>query len=232
MSWYEDFLLSNVRSFAENGITAIKIQDETVTPGPAAPRTVARMAALGHAVRRTFPDLTLGIIVQAHDATAAMDIADACDASFIRQKVFAGAAITAEGLREALGPQSVAHRQTIARRDIHIYADVQDRTSAPMGGVISEQAARWTQQLGADALVITGSTFDDTLARIDAARRFGVTAPILIGGSVTTANVRQALEASDGVIVSSSLVRPDAERDAFDRWDPALIRQFIEAANP
>lgn len=34
MGWYENFVLSNARVFVENGISAIKLQDETVEPGP------------------------------------------------------------------------------------------------------------------------------------------------------------------------------------------------------
>lgn len=231
MAWYEDFLLSNARRFVENGITAIKVQDETVLSGPADERIIARMASLGHAVRREFPSLTLGIIVQAHDPKAALAIADACGAHFVRLKIFAGAAINAEGVRQALGPDAVAYRDAIGRPDIKIFADVQDRTSVPLQNVPSEVAAGWTERLGADALVITGSDYQDTKERIARARTSGVKSPILIGGSVTKDNVQDALSVSNGVVVSSSLVRPGATRDAFDRWDPSRIRQFMEAAS-
>ncbi|MEQ8657598.1 MAG: BtpA/SgcQ family protein [Hyphomicrobiales bacterium] len=231
MAWYEDFLLSNAKCFVENGIKAVKIQDETVVSGHASERTIARMASLGHAMRREFADLCLGIIVQAHDPKAALAIADACGASFVRQKIFAAAAVNAEGVRQALGPDAVAYRDSIGRPDIQIYADVQDRTSVPLENVPSELAAHWTERLGADALVITGSDFADTKDRIAKARAYGVTAPILIGGSVTKDNVQDALSVCDSVVVSSSLVRPGAAPDALDRWDPSLIRQFMERAN-
>ncbi len=231
MAWYEDFLLSNAKSFVENGIKAIKVQDETVVSGRASERTIARMASLGRTVRKEFADLFLGIIVQAHDAKAALAIADACGASFVRQKIFAAAAVNAEGVRQALGPDAVAYREAIGRADIQIYADVQDRTCVPMENVPSDMAAHWTERLGADALVITGSDFADTKDRIAKARAYGVKAPVLIGGSVTKDNVKESLGVCDSVVVSSSLVRPGAARDAFDRWDPSRIRQFMEHAN-
>ncbi|MEM1049930.1 MAG: BtpA/SgcQ family protein [Pseudomonadota bacterium] len=229
MNWYEDYVLSNAKTFVENGITSIKIQDETVEPGPMAQRSMARMACLGHALKREFPSLDLGIIVQAHDPVAALAIADACGAGFVRLKVFAGAAVTAEGLREALGPEAVAYRERIGRADIRIYADVHDRTSVPTAPVPNAMAAAWTAKLGADALVVTGATFVDTTDRISAARRDGVSKPILIGGSVTTDNVGQALDAADGVIVSSALRRKGAAPDAMDRWDGAAVRAFMDA---
>src|SRR5687767_10532662 len=89
-AWYEDYLLANLRVFVESGIEAVKLQDETRDPGPASAETIARMSALAHACRREYPALTLGVIVQAHDPRAALSVAAAVDAHFVRLKVFAG----------------------------------------------------------------------------------------------------------------------------------------------
>ncbi|WP_371153868.1 BtpA/SgcQ family protein [Jannaschia sp. 2305UL9-9] len=231
MAWYEDFVLSNARSYVENGITAIKLQDETVEAGPAQARTLARTATLGAAMRREFPDLELGIIVEAHDPVAAIAVADACDAAFVRLKIFVGAMVNSGGTREALGPEAIAFRNRIGREDIQILADVHDRTAVPLTDVPNEMAAHWASRLGADALVITGSSFDDTLDRIARARDMGIKTPTVIGGSVTAANVTRALSAADMIVVSSALLRDGAADDAMDRWDPTKIRRFMEAAN-
>lgn len=231
MAWYEDFVLSNARSYVENGITAIKLQDETVEAGPAQARTIARTATLGAAMRREFPGLELGIIVEAHDPIAALAIADACDAAFVRLKIFIGAMVNAGGRREALAPEAIAFRDRIGRKDIQILADVHDRTAVPLTNVPNEMAASWAARLGADALVITGSSFDDTLDRIARAGKAGIKTPTVIGGGVTAANVTRALGAADMVVVSSSLLRDGAAEDALDRWDPARIRNFMEAAS-
>ena len=228
MSWYEDYVVSNARIFVENGISSIKLQDETTAPANAAPRTVARMARLGAALKRAFPKLDLGIILQAHDAEAALAVADGCDASFVRLKIFAGAAVNADGPRAALGPAATAYRDAIGRRDIRILADVHDRTAVPMAPVPNDVAAEWAAKLGADALVITGASFDDTLDRIAGVRARGLRTPVWIGGGVTHSNVQRALDAAEGVIVSSSLRRDGAASDAMDRWDGARVRAFMD----
>ena len=65
------------------------IQDQT--PGERAGlKNVAILSALGRTVKRMFPDLSLGIILEANNPSAAMYIANACGADFIRQKVFIG----------------------------------------------------------------------------------------------------------------------------------------------
>ena len=175
MSWYEDFLFSNARIFVDAGISAIKVQDETREEGAAAIQTVARMAALGRAFRREFPGVSLGIIVQAHDAKAPLAIADACDADFVRMKVFVGAAVNAEGMRNALNVSAMQYRDLIGRTDIRIYADVHDRTCVPLAGMPHDTAAVWAQSLGADGIILTGANFADTLAALQMA--FGDTWP-------------------------------------------------------
>lgn len=230
IGWYEDFLLSNARIFVDAGVCAIKVQDETREPAAAQPRTIARMGALGRAFRRAFPDVELGIIVQAHDAVAPLAIADAADAHFVRLKIFTGAAVNAEGRRNALGVDATAYRAAIGRPDIQIYADVHDRTCVPLVPVANETAALWAQSLGADSLVITGSSFDDTLDRIGKARAAGVKRPIIIGGSVTTENVRTALSHADAVIVSTALLRDGAAHDDMALWDADKVRRFMDAA--
>lgn len=230
IAWYEDFLLSNTRIFAEGGIKAVKIQDETREAGAATPQTVARMSALGRAFRKEYPDMQLGIIVQAHDAIAPLAIADAADAHFVRLKIFVGAAVNAEGMRNALSVAATRYRSDIARPDIKIYADVHDRTCTPLTPVSNETAALWAQSMGADSIIITGSSFEDTLSRIGAARSAGVKRPILIGGGVSADNVAKALEAADAVIVSTSLLRDGAAHDDFNLWDKDKVLRLMEAA--
>jgi predicted TIM-barrel enzyme len=231
MAWYEDFLLSNAGIFVQEGIQAIKIQDETRETGAAAQRTVARMAVLGRMLRNEFPQVRLGIIVQAHDAIAPLAIADAAGAEFVRLKVFVGAATNAEGLRNGLSVQAGDYRQHLGRPEISVFADVHDRTCQPLNAVSDLTAALWAQSMGADSLVITGANFSDTLNRLREARAGGVHLPLTIGGGVNADNVRTALAAADRVVVSTALMRDGAPPDAFDLWDKHKVSAFMDAAH-
>lgn len=229
-AWYEDYLLGNARVFYEAGIEAIKLQDETRERGRASLETVARTAALGRALRGEFPSLALGIIVQAHDPQAALAIAAAIDADFVRLKVFVGAVVSDEGLREGLGAEAIGYRTLLAADHIRILADVHDRSSYPLAAISNEAAALWAKGMGADGLVITGQTFAETLDRIRRARAAGITIPIVIGGSVNAGNVGEALALADAVIVSTSLLRRDAGKDELIRWDLDAARRLVRAA--
>ncbi len=228
MAWLEDYVLSNVEVFVKGGIDAVKIQDQTREHGAANPRSVARLAALTRLVRRTYPDLSLGVIVQAHDAVAPLAVADAADADFVRLKVFVGAVLNAEGQRDALSLAATAARAEMGRPDIAILADVHDRTSHPLGDVPHETAATWAQKAGADALVITGHDFADSLTRIEAARAAGVTWPVFVGGGVTADNVRSALDVANGVVVSTSIMRKDPFATDLVRWDLDAVRHLVD----
>ncbi|WP_205963846.1 BtpA/SgcQ family protein [Pseudoruegeria sp. SK021] len=227
MSWYEDYLLTNAEAFVTGGITAIKIQDETRQEGSASAQTIARMSALGRVFKQAHPDVMLGIIVQAHDAVAPLCIADACGADFVRLKVFVGTSVNAEGTRNALSVQAEACREDLNRRDIAIMADVHDRTSVALSRVNDATAAGWAQGMGADAIVLTGDSFDDSCAKIAAVRQAGVKRPLYIGGGINGDNAKRALEIADGIVVSTSLMRKDAADSDLLRWDVDAVRQLM-----
>jgi predicted TIM-barrel enzyme len=230
MAQLEDYVLANAAVFAEAGVPALMLQDATREVSPASPETLAIMGSLGRLLRAEFPQLQLGIIIQAHDPRAALAVAHAVGAGFVRIKVFVGGVMAADGPRDGLATMARAYRHHPGREDIGILADVHDRTSYPRTDVPHEQAALWAQQLGANGLILTGATFDESLDRIRRARAAGVRVPILIGGSVTEANVGAAFEHADGVIVSTSLMKKDVAAGQGVRWDVAAARRFMEAA--
>lgn len=230
MAFLEDYTLANAEVFVSAGIRRIMLQDQTRQRGPASPETIAITAALGRALKLAFPTVTLGIIVEAHDAVAPIAIAHASGADFVRLKVFIGAAMTMEGHKEALAVDALTYRHQLRRDDIAILADVFDRTCVPLIDVPPEHAALGAERLGADVLVITGATFSESLERIAKARAAGVKRPILLGGSVTAGNVGEALTVADGAIVSTALMRSGAgPRDRL-AWDRQKAAAFMAAA--
>lgn len=226
-SWLEDYVMANARVFAEAGVPALKLQDQTRATAAASAETVARMAALARLVRAEFPRLRLGVILQAHDAEAPLAVAAAAGACFVRLKVYVGAVLGAEGTRQGLAVAARAWRATHAP-EVAILADVFDRTTVPLVPVPTGQAARWAEQHGADGLVLTGTDLADSLARIRQARRAGVTVPILLGGGVTAETAGEALAEADGVIVSTALMLPEPR--GLVRWCRDRVRRLMDGA--
>ncbi|WP_182422230.1 BtpA/SgcQ family protein [Aureimonas sp. ME7] len=230
-AFLEDYVLANTRVFLDAGIHRIMLQDQTRQKGPATAETIAVTAALGRTMKRENPELSLGIIVQAHDAVAPLAIAHASGADFVRLKIFVGAAMTMEGTREPLAVEARTYRHQIRRDDIAILADVFDRTCVPLIDVSPEEAAKGAVKFGADGLVITGATFSESLARIRAAKAAGVVRPILLGGSVTSENIAETLAVADGAIVSTDLMRRGAGPADLLHWDTEKARRLVDAAH-
>ncbi|WP_349507388.1 BtpA/SgcQ family protein [Agrobacterium pusense] len=231
MAFLEDYVAANTEVFVKAGIRRIMLQDQTRQYGPATPATVAVTSALGRSMKLQFPEISLGIIVQAHDAIAPLAIAHASGADFVRLKIFVGAAMTIEGTKEALAAQARAYRHDLRRDDIAILADVFDRTCVPLIDIPPQEAAVAAVRMGADALVLTGSSFEDSLARITAAKAAGVRRPIFLGGSVDASNVAKSLKVADGAIVSSSLMLKGAKANSTLQWDIEKAKRFMDAAN-
>jgi predicted TIM-barrel enzyme len=230
MTWLEDWAVGNAGVFARAGLPWVKLQDQTRVPGPASSEVVAVMASLARLIRAEHPGLGLGVIVEAHDPEASLSIAHAAGADFVRLKVFVGGAMTAWGPRHALAAGAVAHRARLGREDIAILADVHDRTSVPLSSEGQPEAAGWARRAGADGLVITGSDMEDTLSRIAAVRAEVPSLPVLAGGGVDAGNVGRVLAAAQGVIVSTSLMRRDAEEGDPIRWDGEACLRLVDAA--
>ena len=231
VGWLEEYVATNARVFAEAGVPWVKLQDATRSADTAArPETLALMASLGRLIRQECPELGLGIIIEAHDPRAAIAVAHATGAGFVRLKVFVGGMMTAQGPRYGLGAEALAYRAQIGAEGIATLADIHDRTAFSLTPESQPFAAEWAEKTGADGLIITGADLDDSCARIDALRKAGITRPVLIGGSVSARNVVQALGVAQGVIVSTALMRKDAAPSDMLRWDRETCLRFMDAA--
>ena len=230
MNWLEDYVLKNLAVFAEGGVPAVILQEETLNPGQSRPENIAVLSALARIARHEFPDLHLGIIVQAHDPLAPLAIAHASGASFVRIKVFVGAMLKAEGIQQGCGVEARDYRAMLGREDIQILADVHDRTGYPVTDEPIETAAEWAGHHGADGLILTGFTYDESLQYLDSVRKSGIRKPLLLGGGADESNVAEVLEHAQGVIVSSALKRKDIAPDDLVLWDLDSVKRFMDAA--
>jgi predicted TIM-barrel enzyme len=92
------------------------------------------------------------------------------------------------------------------------------------------QAAGWAAHLGANGLVLTGSTFAESIEYLQAVRGAGIRVPRLLGGSATAENVGEVLANAEGVIVSTALFRDGAPNHQLVQWDYDKTARFMERA--
>ncbi len=228
MAELEDYVLANCSVFVQNGLDTLYLQDENLSAGRALEETTAVVSALGRLAKREIPALKLGIIIEAHDGIAPIAIAHACGADFVRLKVFAGAMLKAPGLQQGCGIEAVQYRAAIGA-EVAIFADAHDRTGYPLAGVPIQAVTDWVSRTGADAVILTGMTYAQSLEYLDIGRKTVKGKPIILGGGVTIDNIAEVLRHADGAVVSSSLMLDRDVKGSPVHWDAGKIRRFMEA---
>ena len=190
--------------------------------------TVAAMARAAAAVAGAV-DLPLGINVLRNDGLAAVSIAAAVGASFVRVNVLTGTMTTDQGPIVGKAAE-IARLRASLRQDIAIAADVMVKHAVPPPGLTLAAAARDTwERGGADSLVISGDSTGQPVSRADleALRHNVPDAPLLIGSGVSAATVAGLLEIADGVIVGTSIKTGAVTTAAVD---PGLAAALTAAA--
>ena len=171
--------------------------------------------------------IPVGVNVLRNDARAALAIAAATGAAFIRVNVLSGTMYTDQG--PIIGNAAeVARTRAVLCPDVAVLADVFVKHATPPPGLTLESAAHdLADRGGADALIVsgtgTGSPLDiRDLRRVRAATRI----PLFAGSGVTPATVAEILAIADGVIVGSALKEGGAARGPVD---PERAAAFIAA---
>lgn len=221
--------LEETRALGQVGVDALMVQNLGDLPVDhwAAPAQIAWMTRLAAAVSEE-AGLPVGLNLLENDAAAMLACATAAGLDFVRVKVFVGVMITPSGMESGAAFQAQKARSSLrATQTVAILADVHDRTGIPLGGRDLGEDIREAVDLGgADALVLTGSSFDESIAYLEAGRRRAPGTPRVIGGGASAANIQRVFEVAEGAIVSSSLKDSGS---AFGRIDPAKAREFMEA---
>jgi uncharacterized protein len=226
-----DAALADARALAEGGFDALLLENYGDAPfarGRVAAATVAAMAVVAREVRRAFPDVALGVNVLKNDGRAALAVATAAGARFIRVNVHAGAVVADQGL-----VQSQAHDLLRDRRlldaDVKIFADVQGKHAVPVAPVDVEQEARDLVHRGlADALVVSGKATGEMtpIADVKRVRSAVPDTPLLVGSGVTADTAGELLSIADALIVGTSLKR---DGRVLNPVDPARVRRLVDA---
>ena len=191
------------------------------------PETVAAMARVVASVVASSP-APVGVNVLRNDARAALAIATASGARFIRVNVHTGTMWTDQGAIEGRAAETLRARAALGA-DVAILADVLVKHATPPPGLtVAAAADTWSRGL-VDALVVSGTGTGQAtdLRRVEEARRGAPGAPVLVGSGVTPATVRQVLDTADGAIVGTSLTAAGRAGSGVDR---SKVRTLVQAA--
>lgn len=223
-----DDALNEASILADGGVDALMVQNLGDFPlsHNVTPAQVAAMTRVAAEIRRSLR-VPVGINFLENDVEAMLAVCRAADLDFIRVKVFVGAMVTPSGVLEGAAHEVMRLRKTLRLENVGVLADVHDRTGVPLGGRKLGPDIHDAVELGrADSLVLTGSSFQESLDFLKLAKKMYPKVPRLLGGGSTVHNLKETFELADGIIVSSSL---KDTKTAFGRFDPGRVRQYMNA---
>lgn len=218
-------------TLAEAGFPALIVENFGDAPFHAdtvPPETVAAMTRAVEAVSSS--GAVIGVNVLRNDAAAALGVAAATGARFIRVNILTGIMYTDQGPIVGRAAEIMRKRESLAP-DVEVWADVMVKHSAAPYGIDARQSALDTVERGlADAVIVSGSGTGEELD-VSEATLVKEAVPegtrIVAGSGATGDNLGRLLGVVDTVIVGSS-IKFDGQADR--RPDPERATAFVKQA--
>jgi membrane complex biogenesis BtpA family protein len=213
-----------------HGLIMENTHDRPYLNGEAGPEIVASMAVIGQEVRRAAP-LPLGMQILAGANQAALAVALACGASFIRVEGFVFAHVADEGLIESSAGTLLRYRKAIGAERIRVFADIKKKHSAHAitADVSLVETAKAAEFFLVDGVIISGvATGEPTDAAEVRAVAAAVGVPVLVGSGVTSRNIRE-YDAADALIVGSDVKTGGVWSGPLDEARVHALRRAFDA---
>ena len=225
-----NFALNDAENYLKGGINTVIVEnfgDAPFSCGAVDPHTAAYMTHAILKIKEKFPDLKIGVNVLRNDGKAAIGIAAATGAGFVRINVLTYAMVTDCGIIEGNAREINMYRKLL-NPEIKVYADILVKHAFPLNEYHPVQVAKDTAlRGGADAIILTGestgATADVKLLHI--LKEELRNTRILIGSGVSIENIVEYKEA-DGFIIGTSLKKYSLVDNPVD---PGRVKQIVEA---
>jgi membrane complex biogenesis BtpA family protein len=222
-------VLEDAAALVEGGAHAAILEnfgDAPFYPGRVPAITIAHMTALAAEVRREF-ELPLGVNVLRNDGLAALAIAHAAGAQFIRVNVLCGARLTDQGVIQGIAHDLLRERAALDS-EIRIFADVNVKHSAPLAACpLADEVADLIHRGGADAVIVSGAATGKP-ADLEELREVKAAAgpnPVLVGSGASAETISYHLSHADGFIVGTGIKRDGRVENGID---PQRVRALVE----
>lgn len=201
--------LSDAGVLADAGFDAIILENFGDAPFPAGPvdTHVAAFVAVLAAEVKSRHVLRVGINLLRNDARAAMGVAAASGADFIRVNIHTGAMLTDQGILQGDAHGTLRYRRELGAC-VQVCADVHVKHAVPLAAQDIGQVAHETHHRGgAEVLIVTGDGTGKQADRAHVTRvRAAVpAATVWVGSGVTAETVSGWAQLAHGAIVGTAL---------------------------
>jgi membrane complex biogenesis BtpA family protein len=229
--------LKDSRAYARAGFDGLVLEnfgDAPFWPERVGPETVAAMSRIARAIRLDQPGLALGVNVLRNDGEAALAVAAAAEAEFIRVNVLSGVSHSDQGTLTGRAAAILRLRRQLDSA-VRIFADV-DVKHAVMAAHRDplHQAEDLVERAGADALLVsgraTGEAPDGALVDRLAARFPAI--PVLVGSGLSAANAGLLLARAAGALVGTAVKQGRLTRNPVDSAEAVALVAAVRALTP
>ena len=227
-----DQALAELEVFKRHQLDSVIVEnfrDMPYFPGRVPVETVAAMAAISREVVRA-ADMPVGINVLRSDGEAAIAVATASGAHYVRINVHMGAVVADQGIVQGSSQFSVRLRSALKSRAL-IFADVDVKHAAPIARRSLDVETRDLTERGlADAVIVSGDRtgVETSVTDVDIVRR-STALPLLVGSGATPENIEQMLPKVNGLIVGSYFKKDGAGHNLVDESRvQRFVRRFAE----
>lgn len=201
-----DQALAELEIFKRHGVDGVIIEnfrDKPFYPKKVPAETIAAMTAVGREIVKE-ASMPVGINVLRNDGAAAIAIATAIEADFVRINVHMNAVVADQGIIEGLSYETMRLKNNI-RSNVLVFADVGVKHATPLAARGLEIEAKDLVERGlVDALIVSGElTGSETNIEDLKIVKKAVSLPVLIGSGISKANLAQFFDLADGFIVGS-----------------------------
>ena len=223
--------VAEAKALETAGFGAILIENMHDTPYlkmKVGPEITAAMAVVGEEIRKV-TQLPIGVQILAGANEAALSVAQAIGADFIRVEGFVFSHVADEGFIDSCAGTLLRLRKELGCESIRILADIKKKHSSHSitSDISIAETAEAAHFFGADGVILTGTSTGRpaSIEELDEVKAT-VQIPVLIGSGITPQNISQFRKA-DGWIVGSFLKHSKDWRNAFN---PSALTEIVKAA--
>ena len=195
------------------------------------PITVACLTRCAAALRAVYPNIPLGINCLRNDGPAAVSIAHAVGAQFVRINVYVGAAVTDQGIVQGQA-RAVQLLKSQLGANVRIWSDVFVKHASQLGGAdirIEDHAKDAVYRGLSDGLIVsgTGTGFGVDAADIERVRAAVPNALIAVGSGYTPATAAALAAAGATAVIVGTGAKPGG--DVTCEVDVTLAKACVDA---
>ena len=224
--------VSDARALKDGGFPALMVENFGDVPffSTSVPvETVSAMAVVCVEISRL--GIPFGVNVLRNDGIAALGVAAATGADWIRVNVLAGTMYTDQGIING-DAAAIARKRSALGGNPEIWADVGVKHAIPPTGFDIGESALDTVERGlAEAVIISGSG-TGVEPDLETGRRvrdaLGPDHRVVVGSGANVRNLGALMKVADSFIVGSAL---KFDGDARNRPDPERVARFVAAAD-